>query len=79
MKTTFLTLIALSALAFSSCKKPYTCQCTVTVIETGFPDEVYTTSTTINNTKKKAKAACEGLNSSTEFFGIKQTAVCGIR
>jgi len=53
-KLTLLAAVVIAA-SFASCKKDYTCSCTTTV--TGIPP--LTASTTIKETKKKAKEACE--------------------
>lgn len=55
MKTKFLFVgLLLGAAVLTSCKKDYTCECSV-----DFLGETITTSTTINATKKDAKEACE--------------------
>ncbi len=51
--------LALVATTMTSCKKEYTCECTATVL--GFTT---TASSTIKDTKKKAKEACEKGNAS---------------
>lgn len=58
--------IALFAVAFTSCKKEYTCECSI--------DGTVVGSTTIKDTKKKAKDAC---NQTSSFGGI--TAKCEIK
>lgn len=66
-----ITLIASSALllatvAFTSCKKDYTCVCSYT-------DPTSNTTTSVESplgkhTKKDAKSACEGLNNNYAMF-----------
>ncbi len=51
-KVTSIAMIALFAASFTACKKDWTCECSV-------DGEVFATST-IKETKKKAKEACEG-------------------
>ena len=51
----------LTIVALSSCKKDYTCKCTITD-SSGFLGTT-TTSTTINGKKKDVKKACENANS----------------
>lgn len=58
MKKLALVAFGVSLFAMTSCKKDYTCTCKFN--GGGFSGEV---STTINNTKKKAKEACEKDNS----------------
>lgn len=50
-KITSVAAIALLALSFTSCKKDYTCECSI--------DGTVIGSTTINATKSDAKTACE--------------------
>jgi hypothetical protein len=47
----------LTVLAFSSCKKDHTCECTITDSSGILPTQ--TTSGTVNGTKKDAEEACE--------------------
>ncbi len=63
MKKVILSLVVVAALSTVSCKKNYTCQCTTTYsgVFAGTPNTV--TNTTIDNTKSKAKTACDGLSS----------------
>lgn len=46
--------VTVALISLSSCKKDYTCECTIDVL-----GETTTTSTTINATKGDAKEACE--------------------
>ncbi len=60
--------------AFTSCKKDYTCTCTVTtggISATGV-------SGTIHDTKKKAKDACEKDNGTQTINGVTVTRDCKI-
>ena len=59
----------LASMGFTSCKKDYTCTCTTTIDL--FGEKTTTkTSTTINDTKKKAKDACEGASVKSEYGNI---------
>lgn len=60
-----------AVLGLVSCKKDYTCECTTTSM-----GQTITQSTTINGTKKDAKAACE--NGSSSIAGIS-TTTCVIK
>lgn len=66
MKKLTLLAIAFVAITFASCKKDYTCECSVTVggITTS-------ASTTIKDTKKKAKDACTAKATSGVTCAIK--------
>jgi len=50
-------LAAIASVGFVSCKKDYTCTCTVTDSSAG--GSTISASTTIKATKKDAKASCE--------------------
>jgi hypothetical protein len=54
MKKIAVLAIFAGAMSFASCKKNYTCTCTTT--EPGYPN--ITSSTTIKDTKSKAKTTC---------------------
>jgi len=58
MKRIVLGVAALSFLALVSCKKDYNCECKTSQDGTVIGE----TSTTINDTKKNAEEACEGLS-----------------
>ncbi|MNK01937.1 hypothetical protein D3C87_197520 [compost metagenome] len=60
MKKLALVAFGVSLFAMTSCKKEYTCTCTVSA--GGFSGSA---STTIKDTKKKAKDACEKENDAT--------------
>ena len=55
---------AVALLGLASCKKDYTCECTITTDLTsiGLTKNTQTVSTTINETKSKATTACEAGN-----------------
>ncbi|MGN6478344.1 MAG: hypothetical protein ACTHKV_14065 [Flavipsychrobacter sp.] len=60
--------------AFTSCKKDYTCTCTVSaggITSTATP-------ATIHDTKKKAKDACEKDNGTQTINGVAVTKDCKI-
>lgn len=59
MKRIVLGVAALSFLALVSCKKDYNCECTTTD-----GSSTVESSTTINDTKKNAEEACEGMSAS---------------
>lgn len=63
---------ALGVFALASCKKDYTCECTSSVggVSTG------TSSITINDTKKKAKDACEATGASASIGGVTSSTTC---
>lgn len=56
-----LLIAAVAGLSMVSCKKDYTCECTTTVTILGSSSSA-TGSTTIHDTKSKAKDACEKYN-----------------
>lgn len=69
-------LVALMAVAFTSCKKDYTCKCTATV-----NGQVFATGSTtksIKDTKKKAKDACNQGDSESTSGGITTKVDCEI-
>ena len=68
MKKTLL-IAAIAGLAFASCKKDYSCECSSAGV-------VIATST-IKNTKSKAKTSCEALNSTYTAYGTGVT--CAIK
>ena len=53
-----LLVAAVAAFTMTSCKKDYTCECTTSVSILGVTTSA-TASTTIKDTKKKAKETCE--------------------
>ena len=69
MKNLFI-LTVFALIALTSCKKDYTCTCYV--VEDGVTDMSSSVSTTIKDTKSKAKEACDaGDITETEFiFGL---------
>jgi hypothetical protein len=71
-----ITLLAIVACAFSlaSCKKDYTCECTTT-----YNGITATGSTTIKDTKKKAKDACEKESTTSSIGGYTSTTDCKIK
>ncbi|MFC5270846.1 hypothetical protein [Adhaeribacter terreus] len=60
--------------AFSACKKDYTCECTTSDGQGGD----YKSSVTIHSTKKDAESACSGKSSATSG-GTTVTASCKIK
>lgn len=69
-----LLVAAVAGLSMVSCKKDYTCECTVSAAGVS-----QTTSTVMNDTKKNATDACEAMNSSTTVLGMTQTVKCAIK
>ena len=69
MKNLFI-LTVFALIALTSCKKDYTCTCYA--VEDGVTDMSSSVSTTIKDTKSKAKEACDaGDITETEFlFGL---------
>ncbi len=65
-KLTMFAAVAVLALSFASCKKDYTCECSVTV-----GGVTATGSTVIKDTKKKAKDACTAKATSGATCTIK--------
>lgn len=66
MKKITLLAAVIVAISFASCKKDYTCECSVTV-----NGVTASGSTTINDTKKKAKDACTAKATSGATCAIK--------
>jgi hypothetical protein len=70
-------IILLCALAFASCKKNYTCECTTT---SNFPGYTPTTAnTTINDREKRAEELCKAKNSSGGAYGFTLTSTCTLK
>jgi len=57
-----ITLLAVLAISFASCKKNYTCECS----GAGYP----TVSATFKDTKSKAKTSCDNLTNTYNTGGI---------
>jgi hypothetical protein len=69
--------ILFGALTLVSCKKDYTCKCTITV--TGFLDTTYVTMGTINDKKSNAQDQCEANDGTiTDGFGDTIVTNCQI-
>ena len=62
--------MALLALGFTSCKKDYKCTCSVAGVASA--------STTIKDTKKNAKSACEKNSTTVTSNGMSITSTCTI-
>lgn len=63
-----LSIVVITALTFTSCKKEYNCQCTQSASYNGLPIiELGTTNNTIKDTKKKAKKRCDDMESVNDF------------
>lgn len=77
MKKILITLSIVSiAFVFGSCKKEYTCACTVSMDGFGITGN---TSTTIKDTKKNAKDRCEAGSRTTTANGITVTTTCALK
>lgn len=74
MKKITLAIAVLGILSLASCKKDYTCECTIS--GSGLSATV---SQNINETKKKAKEKCEAENYSETIDGETTTATCKIK
>lgn len=61
--------------AMVSCKKDYTCECTTSVTGVG----TSSASTTINDTKKNAEAACDEGDATTSVGGVSSTVECTLK
>jgi len=55
----------IAGLAMTSCKKAYTCECTVTTYVNGTANTTTTSGTTDKMKKADAKTKCEGSNMTT--------------
>jgi len=74
-----LLVAAVAGLAMVSCKKDYTCECTVTSNATGSNVTTTTSSQTGKMKKQDAIDACDAGDSSTDLLGIKVTSECEIK
>lgn len=75
MKKLIYSSALLVLVAFSACKKDYTCECTVTD-NTGASQG--TSSVTIHSSKKDAESACSG-KSTVSSGGMTMTSKCEIK
>ena len=73
MKKTLFIILTIASLA--SCKKERTCTCTTTVNGIG----ATTASTTIKDTRSKAKEACEKQNATSSSMGFTTTVACSLQ
>lgn len=74
-KVTPILAIAALAIAFTSCKKDHTCECTSSLNGT----TIGTSSTTFKETKKKAKDACSALETTTSVGGQTASTSCSLK
>ncbi|HTN18603.1 MAG TPA: hypothetical protein VL092_13015 [Chitinophagaceae bacterium] len=72
-KFTFI-IAAIGLISLASCKKDYTCECTLS--GGGLSG---TFSETIKDTKKKAKEKCDSGNYSETSGGVTTTATCTLK
>jgi hypothetical protein len=79
-KLFFFALVICAISVFTSCKKDYTCSCVVSTYDSDDNStETITQSVTLNDTKKKAKDACN-VKSATQTMGtITQTVTCTLK
>ena len=75
MKNIYFSAAMLVLVAFSSCKKDYTCECTTSDGQGGSAK----TSVTITESKKDAEDACKAGNSSVSSGGMTVTSSCEIK
>lgn len=78
MKKVILSLVVVAALSTVSCKKNYTCTCTIVYSGAlaGTPNATITY--TIDDTKSKAKTACTSDATTATAGGAGETATCSI-
>jgi hypothetical protein len=77
MKKTLL-IAAIAGLAFASCKKDYTCKCTVTSTTILGTTTTTTSGATGKMKKKDAEAKCNEGDSNTDVLGVKVVSACEI-
>jgi len=73
---------AVLAVGFTSCKKEYKCECSVSVTDQNgneVPGMSNSASYTFKDTKSKAKDACDGKSVTSEAGGMKATYKCAIK
>ncbi len=70
-KVTFIAIAAFFTLSLASCKKDWTCKCTVTTAGVSA-----TTETPFNATKKDAEDACSALETSGSVAGVSTSSTC---
>jgi len=70
-KVTFIAIAAFFTLSLASCKKDWSCKCTVTTAGVSG-----TTETTFNATKKDAEDSCTALETSASVAGVSSTTTC---
>jgi hypothetical protein len=73
MRTLLLSAFAFAVLSFASCKKDYTCTCTVTS-----GGSTTKGSTTIHDSKKDAEEACDAGDASYTSAGVTITTACDL-
>lgn len=74
MKNLFI-LTVFALIALTSCKKDYTCECKL--YDDGY---LYgTETTTIKDTKSKAKTSCDALDATTDLGGYLYEKKCEIK
>ena len=74
MKNLFIALGVLAMIGATSCKKEYTCECTSTVTNDAGDKAESTVTSTIKDTKKKAKDSCEAGSKAKATDGMGNTA-----
>lgn len=80
LNKTLLFAIFATSIIFVSCKKNYTCDCTVTIEIPIFGTTTTSSSTSIKDTKKNAKSACtDAENQLKAEVGNDGTASCELK
>ncbi len=74
MKKLFIALGVLAMIGATSCKKEYTCECTATVTDDAGNKAESKTTSTIKDSKKKAKDSCESGSKAKVTDGMGNTS-----
>ena len=77
MKKVLFVGMLFGAMALTSCKKDYTCECKTTTNMEGIADSSF--SETINDKKDDAKETCESMSTSVSSGDFKTTTDCKIK
>lgn len=78
MKKSILFVLALGLVAFTSCKKDYTCVCAITT-DTGTSTTQSSESETIHDKEDEAKTTCAAESGTASGGGVTVTKVCAIQ
>lgn len=74
-----LLIAAVAGLSMVSCKKEYSCECTVTSNVSGTTTTTTSSTTSAKMKKQEAKDWCDTGDSSTDLGGVKVTSACEIK